>query len=97
MLFRSNLQRSITVRESSTPAREVSRENQWRTSPETGQSLDARSSNCAQFGSNSPAKRIAFKFSCDFALMRANDKTERCGRPRVSELTADGARPHSLH
>src|ERR1022692_3702771 len=78
MLARSRLHWSATVRESSTPEQAVNLENQWRTPSDTGQSLAARSSNCAQFGSNSPAKRIAFKFSCDLALMiTANAKTQR--------------------
>jgi hypothetical protein len=30
------------------------------------------------------------------AVSAPNDKTERCGRPKASELRTDMARPHSL-
>jgi hypothetical protein len=56
----------------------IGSENQARTSFETGQSRAAMSSNCAQFGSNSPSKRIGFKSPLDFSLMvdkRASSRT----------------------
>ncbi len=79
---------SMIVRASSTPEQVANLENQLRTFCGRRQSLAARSSSCAQLGSNSPAKRIAFKFSWDFVLIWADYS-------RLSHLVEKRCQPES--
>jgi len=75
-----------TLRASSTPFEFVSVENQWRVSSETEESLLTRSSNRAQFGSNSPLKRIVLRFWCEGSGIAVD--AQRSAKPGQQTWTA---------